>query len=95
MSIKFNFLSLVLGGFSKAAAKLQKNSDSRNSLYLFFAKIQANKYKLYLLHMIKRKSTPQKIACIFFLQKFKQIHTSYPWAIFNDRNRLRPLEVSL
>ena len=55
MSIKFNFLSLVLGGFSKAAAKLQKNSDSRNSLYLFFAKIQANKYKLHLLNMVKKK----------------------------------------
>ena len=77
MSIKFNFLSLVLGGFSKAAAKLQKNSDSRNSLYLFLQKIQANKYKLYLLNMIKKKVDSPKIACIFFLQKFKQINTSY------------------
>ena len=77
MSIKFNFLSLVLGAFRKPLQNYKKIPIPAIAC-IFFAKIQANKYKLYLLNMVKKKvDSPTAIACIFFLQKFNQINTSY------------------
>ena len=76
MSIKFNFLSLVLGAFRKPLQNYKKIPIPAIAC-IFFAKIQANKYKLYLLNMVKKKGDSPKIACIFFSKKINQINTSY------------------